>query len=236
MELRAGIIAAGLGERFQRAGVDTPKPLIMLAGKTLLERAIDSAADAGATAVALIVNAERAEVARAVRGRSWPVPVDLVVRTTPNSMESFFALEPALGSNPILLLTVDSIFPPGALRGLVSRGLAAGGAGVLGVTKFVHDEKPLRVALGATMNVTAIGPAAEASPWITSGAYFFAPGIHRYAFEARARGCERLREFLGFLVERDVAMLGFDTGESIDVDDPEDLAIAERFLAATSGR
>jgi choline kinase len=64
---RAGIIAAGLGERFQRAGVDTPKPLIPLRGKTLLERTIESATAAGASAVALIVNAERPEVARFVR-------------------------------------------------------------------------------------------------------------------------------------------------------------------------
>ena len=233
MEFRAGIIAAGLGERFQKAGVETPKPLIRLAGKTLLERTIENAAGVGAASIALIVNAERAELERYVRSREWPVPVDLVVRTTPNSMESFFALEPALAGAPILLLTVDAVFAPDSLRGLVRAGRK--GADVLGVTRFVHDEKPLRVAVDDAMVVTGIGPTAAASPWITSGVYFFAPGIHRFASEARVRGCTRLREFLGLLVERDLRMRAFDTGESIDVDDPEDLAIAERFLAGGGG-
>ncbi|MGH7802797.1 MAG: NTP transferase domain-containing protein [Candidatus Binatia bacterium] len=231
MEFRAGIIAAGLGERFQRAGVETPKPLLRVGGKTLLERAIENAAEVGASSIALIVNAERAELARYARSRAWPVPVALVVRTTPNSMESFFALEPALAGAAILLLTVDAIFAPAALRGLVSAG--EGGANVLGVTRFVHDEKPLRVALDEIGVVTAIGPAAAASPWITSGVYFFAPGIHRFVPEARERGCARLRELLALLVERGVRMRGFDTGESIDVDDPEDLALAERFVAGS---
>src|SRR5206468_6417773 len=65
--LKAGIIAAGLGERFRSAGIPTPKPLVEVGGKTLLRRAIESASSAGAEAVALIVNAESPEVARYLR-------------------------------------------------------------------------------------------------------------------------------------------------------------------------
>ena len=33
---------AGLGSRFQNAGVTTPKPLIVVNGKTLIEHSVDS--------------------------------------------------------------------------------------------------------------------------------------------------------------------------------------------------
>src|SRR5262249_56595185 len=100
---------AGLGERFRSAGVATPKPLVRVGGQTLLGRAIESASTAGAEAVALIINAECPEVARYVHAECWPAPVELTVKTTPSSMESFFALEPSIRDSPFLLTTVDAV-------------------------------------------------------------------------------------------------------------------------------
>lgn len=249
MEFRAGIIAAGHGERFQRAGVTTPKPLLLVAGRTLLERAVDNAVTAGASRVAMIVNAERPEVAAYVRSHRWALPIDLVVRTTPSSMESLFALQPGLGSSPFLLLTVDGIFPDGAVACVVREGLATGSDGALGVTRFVHDENPLRVAVDRGVDrgndrgdgrvddcgngrITAIGPDARESEWITSGVYFFSPAIFGDVAAARHRGLGRLREFLQLLVERGLRFTAVETGKAIDVDDLEDLALAEDALRA----
>lgn len=234
--MRAGIIAAGLGERFRNAGIATPKPLIAVAGKTLLERTIACVAEAGARSVALIVNAEYPAVERYVRERSWPVPLDLTVRTTPSSMESFFALEPSLRDSPFLLTTVDAIAARGTLSGLAAAGAAAGPLGTLAVTRWVDDEKPLWVKLDADQRIGEIGAAALGSGWVTSGAYFFFPGVYDYVAEARRRGCTALREFLGLLVGEDGGLRGFAAGDSIDVDRPEDLAAAERFLAAHEER
>lgn len=228
--LKAGIIAAGLGERFRRAGITTPKPLIEVGGRTLLVRTIHSAADAGAEAIALIVNAEYPEVERAARTGRWPVPLELVVRTTPSSMESFFALQPHLSDSPFLLLTVDAIFAPGALSGLAQAGLAAGPAGTLAVTTFIDDEKPLYVAVDEQHTVTALGAAASASPWITSGMYFLHPVVYAYVAEARRRGLGALREFLALLLEKGCRLGAFPVEQSVDVDRPEDIAVAERLL------
>ena len=228
--MRAGIIAAGLGERFQSAGVTTPKPLLVVGGKTLVERAIESAAAAGAEAVALIVNAEFPDVARYVRGREWPVPVELTVKTTPSSMESFFQLEPHLRDSPFLLSTVDAITAKGALGALASAGMAAGPAATLAVTTFVDDEKPLWVRLGAEAEIIALGTSAAGSGWVTSGAYFFFPIVYRHLAEARRRKLGALREFLALLLEAGEPLHGFRAGDSIDVDRPEDIAVAERFL------
>jgi NDP-sugar pyrophosphorylase family protein len=228
--MKAGIIAAGLGERFRSAGFATPQPLVRVGGKTLLERAIDSAACAGAEAVALIVNAEFPEVTSYVRAERWPVPIELTVKTTPSSMESFFALEPSLRDSPFLLTTVDAITAKGTLAALARAGLAAGPTGTLAVTSFVDDEKPLWVRLGPEGEIVALGVEAAGSGWVTSGAYFFFPVVYDHVGEARRRKVTALREFLGLLLEQGAPLSGFRAGDSVDVDRPEDLAVAERFL------
>jgi NDP-sugar pyrophosphorylase family protein len=228
--LKAGIIAAGLGQRFRSAGVFTPKPLLVVGGKTLLERAAEAAADAGAEEIALIVNAEYPEVESYVRRRRWAVPVALTVKTTPSSMESFFTLEPFLQGAPFLLTTVDAVMARGTLPALASAGLAAGPCGTLAVSSLVDDENPLWVRLGAQGEILALGPAASGGGWVTSGAYFFHPSVYDHVGEARRRGLGRLREFLAMLVERGERLFGHRAGDSIDVDRPQDIAAAERFL------
>ena len=228
--MKAGIIAAGLGERLRAAGITTPKPLLVVGGKTLLERTIDEVAAAGAEQVALIVNAEYPEVARYVCARSWPVPVALTVKTTPSSMESFFALEPLLRDAPFVLTTVDVVTAPGSLGRLSRAGLDNGSVGTLAVTSFVDDEKPLWVRLDAEKRITELGPSASDSGWVTSGTYFFFPQVYAHVREARARGLGALRQFLGLLLERGGRLHGFVAGDAIDVDRREDIAVAERFL------
>jgi NDP-sugar pyrophosphorylase family protein len=230
--VKAGIIAAGLGDRFRGAGITTPKPLIRVGGKTLIGRAIESAVAAGAEAVALIVNAEFPEVARYVREERWPVPIELTVRTTPNSMESFFALAPSLGDSPFLLTTVDAITAKGTLAALARAGLAAGPTGTLAVTSFVDDEKPLWVRLDARAKIVALGAEGEGSGLVTSGAYFFFPDVYDHLAEARRQELAALRVFLGLLLKQGASLFGFQAGTSVDVDRPEDVAVAERFLEA----
>ncbi|MBI2963019.1 MAG: NDP-sugar synthase [Deltaproteobacteria bacterium] len=231
--MKAGIIAAGLGERLRGAGIATPKPLLVVGGKTLLERTIESAAEAGAEEVALIINGESPEVARYVKERRWPVPVRLTEKTTPSSMESFFTLEPELRDSPFLLATVDSIGARGTLARLAEAGRSAGPSGTLAITRLVDDEKPLWVRLGDdAMKIVEIGAGAAGSGWVTSGGYFFFPEVYRHVAEARRRGLTALRHFLALLLEEGCRLHGFPAGDSIDVDRPEDIAAAERFLAA----
>jgi NDP-sugar pyrophosphorylase family protein len=228
--LKAGIIAAGLGERFRDAGIVTPKPLLVVAGKTLLERAVEAVVEGGAEEIALIVNAESPEVASYVRQRRWPVPLALTVKTTPSSMESFFELAPSLRESPFLLTTVDAIAARGALPALASSGMALGPCGTLAVTSYVDDEKPLWARLGVNDEILALGAAAADSGWVTSGAYFFHPSVYRHVAEARRRQLGRLRDFLALLLERGESLWAHRGGDSIDVDRPQDIAAAERFL------
>ena len=67
---------------------------------------------------------------------------------------------------------------------------------------------------------------------VTSGAYFFFPQVYAHVAEARRKKLGALRQFLALLLEKGERLQGFRAGEAIDVDRPEDVAVAERFLKA----
>ena len=203
--MKMGIIAAGTGERLAAGGVRIPKPLVPIAGQPLIARAIAAGAAAGAGAVACIVNDLHPEVARFLRAERWPVPVEVVVKTTPNSMESLFALAPHLDGDPFLLSTVDAVFAPAEVaRFLAAASALDGSDGVLALTRHVDDEKPLWAAVDERSRITALGAAAAGGGFVTAGVYYFTPGdlrrdrrgaagrVHRAAPVPRAPGGQRL--------------------------------------------
>ena len=170
-----GIIAAGLGERLLARGIATPKPLIEIGGRPLIARTIDALHGAGATRIACIVNAETDRVRDYLRETNWPLPIDVVQRTTASSAESFLALRSLLANAPFLLTTVDTICDPRALVALAARGRALSpDASVLGVTATVDDEKPLWAEVDAANRIRSLGDAQRARH-VTAGVYFLQP-------------------------------------------------------------
>jgi NDP-sugar pyrophosphorylase family protein len=231
--MKAGLIAAGLGERLVAAGIDTPKPLVQVAGKALVDHVLDAVAAAGIDDVACIFNAEPGgdAVAAHCRARAGGPRLTIVRRTTPSSMESLFTLAPHLATGPFLLLTVDALFAPAVLRGFVAaaQGAAAADA-VLAVTDFIDDEKPLYASLEAGGRITALGSEARGSRWITAGFYVFHPRVFDEIAAARQGGCTALRQFLAHLLRRGHRLIGVPMGKTLDVDRPADIAAAEAFV------
>jgi NDP-sugar pyrophosphorylase family protein len=78
--------------------------------------------------------------------------------------------------------------------------------------------------------ITELGASAAGSGWVTSGAYFFFPEVFAHVGEARERKLGALRQFLGLLLEKGHSLYGYDAGDSVDVDRPEDIRVAEEFL------
>lgn len=231
--MKAGLIAAGLGERLVAAGIDTPKPLVVVAGKALVDHVLDAVAAAGIADVACIFNAEPpADAVEAhCRARAGAPRLTIVRRTTPSSMESLFTLAPHLADERFLLLTVDAVFAPAVLREFLAAATRHADADVvLAVTDFIDDEKPLYAALDDAFRVTAIGPAAAASRWITAGFYVFSPRVFAEIDAARAGGCTALRQFLAHLLARGYRVAAAPMGKTLDVDRPQDIAAAEAFV------
>lgn len=228
---QAAIIAAGHGERLAAAGIPGPKPLVTVAGRALIDYVLAGAAAAGITRVACIINEQSRGVESHCRAR-WPaMEFTFVRRTTPSSMESLFALAPLLGPGRFLLLTTDAVCSPEVIRSFVDGSRRWPDAAVcLALTAHVDDEKPLWVALDADGRVRAIGPAASGSGLVTAGFYVFDPVVFREIAPARHAGLTALRAFLAHLLAAGYPMVGQPVGTTVDVDRPEDLAVAEAFV------
>ena len=234
--MKAGIIAAGTGERLAQRGISTPKPLIRIGDEPLIARVIRAAASVRATSVACIINDLTPELDQYLRSSTWPLPLEIVKKTTPSSMESLFSLAPLLADEPFLLFTVDAVFPFASLRRFLTKASSLSDAqGVLALTRFVDDEKPLWVRTDRYSRVTAIGDAARTSHYVTAGFYYFEPAIFHHVESARARGLGALRQFLGLLLDSGYRLYGLPVSKTIDVDHPEDIEIAEQYLKKSEG-
>lgn len=231
--MKVGLIAAGLGERLRAGGYTQPKPLVPIAGTPLIDYVLGAAAAAGLREVACIVNEESRGIEAHCTSR-WPeLRFEFVRRTTPSSMESLFTLAPLLVRARFVLLTVDAVFAPAVLRDFLAAAQRRDVAdGVLAVSGFVDDEKPLWARLAIDGRITALGPGARDGALVTAGFYVFEPTIFAEIEAARAAHFTALRQFLGHLLDRSYALYGERVAKTVDVDRAEDVRTAEAFVRA----
>ena len=227
--LRAGVLAAGRGERLRRSS--NLKPLTRIGGETLIEHVLQSMAKAGATEVVVIINEDSGAVRDHVGKDDWPFELRWIVETTPTSMHSFLRLVETLAADgnagPFLLSTVDTVTGPNAYADFIARAQLEPAAVTLALTSPGKDEKPLLVRL-AERDSRVIG--FGEGEYATAGVYAVRPTILREAEAARRDGLDALRTFLGRLLERGYRLAGIPIARSIDVDHPSDIAEAETFL------
>lgn len=229
--MKAGILAAGAGERFRARGVLTPKPLLPVGGAPIIERLLRGLYEAGVDEVTVVANAEMPEFHRYLEGWIGAPAVRLVKKSTPSSMHTLFELMDRIGDEPFLATTVDAVVHPRALREFRDHVATFPHADVvLGVTSFVDDENPLWAVLAPDGRVVGLGGPTNETQWVTAGIYYFAPHVRLARSEALARGCSALRQFLWFLVAQGYRVYGVKLSKTIDVDHPEDLRAAEAFL------
>ncbi len=249
--MRAGIIAAGEGSRLKAAGILTPKPLLAVGGRSLIERTLENLCAAGVTEVALIVSQAMAEVAEVARALSLPLAVTPVIRTTASSMHSLHHLRPELHEEPFVLCTVDTVLRREELVAFVSEFRDCPDLDLLlAYTDFVDDDGAggrfgLRMRGSAPgSRVTSLVQDALGSPFVTAGLYGMRPSIWPVLEQAVASGTERLRNFLGLALRwggeraeeearrraRKLRVGGYRISQAIDVDRPGDVEVAERFL------
>jgi len=231
--MNLAIIAAGEGSRLKAEGVPGSKPLVNIGGVPMIERLISHAAACGIRRYCCIVNEDSADLKEFLLSRKLPLDGRVVVRSTPSSMHSLFALAPMLRDGPFCLATADAIFREAEFRAYLEAAAARRDSdGVLAITGYIHDEKPLCVQLDDSGRIVAFSDSAEGCRWATGGLYYFSPRIFDCMEEALRSGTTRLRNFLRLLLQRSYRLHGFAFSKIVDVDHVGDIADAEELLEA----
>lgn len=222
------IIAAGEGSRLQQEGVATPKPLVSLNGRPMIGRLIDIFVNCGAGCISVIVNEQMTEVREYLEDLALKLPVELrlVVKSTPSSMHSFHEVSSVLPEGRFILTTVDTIFRENDFRRYVEafETQPAEVDGLMAVTSYIDDEKPLYVDVTPDMRITAFNdhPSPDAK-YISGGIY----GLDHSAIDVLGRciagGVSRMRNFQRALVAEGLDLRAFDMGKIIDVDHQSDI-------------
>ncbi|MEW6136237.1 MAG: NDP-sugar synthase [Bacteroidota bacterium] len=229
--MKLAIIAAGEGSRLREEGILTPKPLLMLKGETLLMRHIRRAAQHGFSSVAVIVNAIYPELAEYLESTNFPIPIEKIIKTTEGSMHSFYELRNFLRNEPFLLTTVDPVFKEVAFNNYIKTIKENHEAcGVMALTSYVDDEKPLWVTTNPNMRILSYSSQKGDAQWVSAGFYYFKPEVIPLLESAMAEGMVRMRNFQQYLLDKGCLLMGCDVGKVIDIDHVEDIAKAEEML------
>ncbi len=229
--MKFAVIGAGEGSRLRHEGVLVPKPLVKIRGIPLVERILGIASRQGATSLHVIINSAFPEVKTYLEGLDFGVPLDCRLLSTPSSMHTLFALAPELVGGPFCLTTVDTVFREREFREFLDFARNTKKTdGVLAVTGYVCDEKPLCVDLDKDRTILSFMDSQGNLDWATGGIYYFSARIFEETDEALASGVMRLRNFLRLLLRKGYVLKGFPFSKIIDVDHASDIAEAERFL------
>lgn len=233
--MKFAIIAAGEGSRLAQEGVRTPKPLVRVGGETLIERLVRIFNANGAEETVVIVNTLHPRTGRYLRQRmseGWGGNVRLVEKSTPSSMHSFFELSEHLAGGPFCLTTVDTIFRESEFARYIRAFAESDADGMMAVTDFVDDEKPLWVATdGPDHLITGFHDERGTDRYVSGGIYCLRSPALDTLRRCMAEGRSRMRNFQRALVEDGLRLRACPFSKILDVDHAEDIAKAEAFLA-----
>ena len=234
MSLKYGLIAAGQGSRLVAEGITAPKPLVKVGGETLIGRLIRLFCENDAESVSVIVNEEMTQVYDYLKTIKLSVPLNIVVKSTPDSFQSFCELHPFLQDeeSKICLTTVDPIFHENELAAYVRHFMNDDvDDALMGVTDYIDDEKPLYVKIEDGGNEIEGFYDEPCSPFVSAGIY----GLCTNALDTLERcvnnGESRMRNFQRALIREGKRLKAWQFSKVIDIDHVSDIAKAEELCA-----
>lgn len=230
--MKFAIIAAGEGSRLAREGVKEPKPLIKLQGIPIIERLVMLFASLGAESISVIINGQQPETQSLLHELQKRYPLNIVVKDTPSSMHSLHAISHLLRGGKFCLTTVDTIFKEDEFAEYIRQFNDSTYDGVMAVTDYIDDEKPLYVETDNRLDITAFADTPTAcSRYISGGIYGLSDKALDILDTCMASGIERMRNFQRSLVNEGLKLKAHPFGKIIDIDHAEDIEKAEKFLS-----
>lgn len=231
--MKFAIISAGEGSRLAQEGVQLPKPLVQLNGMAMIDRLIHIFAKNGAEQVVVIINNEVAQTKEhlALLKKVSEVPLEVIVKTTPSSMHSFYELSTYLKDDKFCLTTVDTIFREEEFSRFIEAFKASDKDGLMAVTDYIDDEKPLYISTDEELNITGFHDARTPDcRYISGGIYCLTPKSIDTLQRCMENGMSRMRNFQRQLVADRLHLGAYPFSKILDVDHASDIEKAEAFL------
>lgn len=225
------IIAAGNGSRLAQEGIKSPKPLIRINGEIMIERLVRIFLKAGASSVIIIINDKTEETKLALESMAEKYSIRLVVKSTPSSMHSFYELSPHITDDRFCLTTVDTIFKEEEFLAYIDRFRQSDADGIMAVTDFIDDEKPLYISTNENMDITAFKDRQEDDcNYISGGIYCLKVKALDTLRKCMAEGKSHMRNFQRELLSDGMHLKAYPFSKILDIDHASDIEKAETFL------
>lgn len=198
----------------------------------MIGRLINLFCRCNAESISIIVNEQMTEVREYIESLSLDIPLNLVVKTTPSSMHSFFELSRVIPKGRFCLTTVDTIFREQDFRPYIEAMEADERYdGMMAVTDYIDDEKPLYVQTDDDLNITAFRDERyDGAKYISGGIYALNEKAIDVLADCMERGVARMRNFQRALVDAGLRLKAYPMGKILDVDHAGDIEKAENFI------
>lgn len=231
--MKFAIISAGEGSRLAQEGVQLPKPLVQLNGEAMIDRLIRIFMKNGADRIVVIINNEVQLTKDHLMQlkKDVEIPLDVIVKTTPSSMHSFYELSRFLKDDKFCLTTVDTIFREEEFAQFINIFKSSDNDGMMAVTDYIDDEKPLYVVTDENLRITGFYDSVTSQcKYISGGIYCLNPKAIDVLNKCMEKGLSRMRNFQRQLVTEGMSLVAYPFSKILDVDHVEDIMKAEKFL------
>lgn len=231
-----GIIAAGDGNRIRQEGSPLPKPLVEIQGMPMIGRLINIMESCGANSISIIVNSGMPEVMNYLVSlkENLKCELKLLDKKTPSSMHTFYELLKLMNpTDKFVVTTVDTIFRKEDFMKYVEclKYSSVEYDGVMGVTEFIDDEKPLYVDVDSQMNIFGYkDDFFEGVKYVSAGIYGLRQSALPILSQCVEQGMSRMRNFQRSLISSGLKLKAYNLGKVIDVDHLPDIEKANAFL------
>lgn len=218
-DIIAGIFAAGKGERLKKDFPLTPKPLVRIGDKTLIEYAMDNLLHLKPLETAVLVNPESgSQIIKYLKEKKYSFKY--IMFDSKTSFESFYTLSSFLKekNKTLILSTVDTILNHTDLIKIIQTHTENKSYLTLGITEYINDEKPLLVEIDEKEKI--IKSIGKSGNYATNGIYVLS---YQAVNDIKPQKFKALREFLSSIDFKSVKVSYHIIKDSLDIDDLSDI-------------
>ncbi len=234
------ILAAGQGSRFVKEGERSPKPMVDILGRPMIERLIEVLMECDAERIHIATNSAMPVLTEFLENLKEAKHLPLVVKPIVSDNSYYSLVQAASGiEGRFIAMTCDAIFPTAEFKEYVRRcAEAPEDVMVMGLTEYIEDESPLYAKLtpdgSEIVNYRYGGEPFEGTPIVSAGLYGITDKALRKAAEKKYP--ESLSDFQRILaVEDHYKVEPYVMSIAFDVDCTRDRLHAEQFVMDVNG-